>query len=122
LPALIQATKTKQRAANTGFDWTEVEPVVSKIHEELQEIQEAWDDGDPDHTEDEIGDLLFAVVNLARHAHVDAETALRRTSVKFSKRFQYIEEQLEQSNRVMEDTELDELDLIWDEAKRAGNI
>jgi ATP diphosphatase len=120
LPALIQATKIQQRAANAGFDWTEVEPVVSKIHEELQEVQEAWDDGDPDHVEDEMGDLLFAVVNLARHTHVDAETALRRASIKFSKRFQYIEEQLENSGRVMEDTELDDLDLIWDEAKRAG--
>ncbi|MEE9344780.1 MAG: nucleoside triphosphate pyrophosphohydrolase [Methylococcales bacterium] len=120
LPALIQATKTQQRAANAGFDWTEVEPVIAKIHEELQEVKEAIDEADLDSIEDEIGDLLFAVVNLARHTHVDAETALCRASRKFTKRFQYIEHKLENSGRVMEDTGLDELDEIWDEAKRAG--
>ncbi len=119
-PALIQATKIQQRAANAGFDWKEVEPVIAKIHEELQEVEEARDEGDQDSIEDEVGDLLFAVVNLARHTHVDAETALRRASGKFTKRFQYIEDQLVRSGRVMEDTELDELDDIWDEAKRAG--
>ncbi len=116
----MQATKIQQRAANAGFDWTEVKPVIAKIQEELQEVEEAREAGDQDSIEDEIGDLLFAVVNLARHTHVDAETALRRASGKFTKRFQYIEAQLEQSDRIMEDTELDELDEIWDEAKRAG--
>ena len=120
LPALIQASKIQQRAANAGFDWTEVEPVIAKIQEELQEVKEARDEADQDSIEDEIGDLLFAVVNLARHTHVDAETALRRASRKFTQRFQYIEHKLESSGRVMEDTELDELDEIWDEAKRAG--
>ena len=86
----------------------------------MQEVKEARDEADQDSIEDEIGDLLFAVVNLARHTHVDAETALRRASRKFTKRFQYIENQLENSGRVMEDTELDELDEIWDDAKRAG--
>jgi ATP diphosphatase len=120
LPALIVATKIQQRAANAGFDWKEVKPVIAKIHEELQEVEEARDEEDQDSIEDEVGDLLFAVVNLARHTHVDAETALRRASRKFTRRFQYIENQLENSGRVMEDTELDELDNIWEEAKRAG--
>ncbi len=120
IPALMQATKIQQRAANAGFDWTEVKPVIAKIQEELQEVEEAREAGDQDSIEDEIGDLLFAVVNLARHTQVDAEIALRRASGKFTRRFQYIEAQLEQSDRIMEDTELEELDEIWDEAKRAG--
>jgi ATP diphosphatase len=120
LPALIQATKIQQRAASAGFDWTEIKPVIAKINEELQEVEEAIDQNDQDSVEDEIGDLLFAVVNLARHRHVDAETALRRASVKFSKRFQYIERQLEENGLVMEDTALNELDDIWDQAKSAG--
>ena len=120
LPALIQAAKIQQRAANAGFDWTETEPVFAKIHEELDEVKEAWRSSNQDAIEDEIGDLFFAIVNLARHTHVDAETALRRASMKFSKRFQYIEARLESSGKMMEDTALDELDQLWDEAKRNG--
>jgi len=117
LPALIYASKIQQRAANAGFDWVETEPVIDKIHEELEEVKEAWRSGHQDAIEDEIGDLFFAIVNLARHTHVDAETALRRATVKFSKRFQYIEDQLEKNAQVMEETALDELDHLWDEAK-----
>ncbi len=119
-PALIQATKIQQRAANSGFDWTEVEPVIAKIKEELLEVEEARSKADQDSIEDEIGDVLFAVVNLARHTQVDAETALRRASLKFSNRFQYIETRLEQNGQIMEETPLVELDMIWDEAKKNG--
>ncbi len=116
-PALVQATKIQKRAANAGFDWTEIEPVIAKINEELEEVAEARIQGNQDDIEDEIGDVLFAVVNLARHSKVDAETALRRACIKFTKRFQYIETHLEETGRVMEETALDDLDKIWDQAK-----
>lgn len=119
-PALIHASKIQQRAANAGFDWKEPEPVFVKVLEELEEVKEAWCSGDQDAIEDELGDLLFVIVNLARHINVDAETALRRASMKFSKRFQYIEARLEEDEQVMEETALDELDRIWDEAKEQG--
>ncbi|HFD13583.1 MAG TPA: nucleoside triphosphate pyrophosphohydrolase [Crenotrichaceae bacterium] len=120
LPALIQAAKIQQRAANAGFDWKEVEPVFSKIKEELEEVEDARQTGSQDAIEDEIGDLLFAVVNLARHTNVDAETALRRASIKFTNRFQYIEARLKQTGLEMEAVALSELDRIWDEAKTHG--
>ncbi|MCH9697510.1 MAG: nucleoside triphosphate pyrophosphohydrolase [Gammaproteobacteria bacterium] len=119
-PALIHATKLQQRASNAGFDWSRAEPVLAKIKEELAEVEEVLPEGDQSRIEDEIGDLLFAVVNLTRHCQVDAETALRQASMKFSRRFQYIEAKLEETGRVMEDTDLVELDSIWDEAKAKG--
>lgn len=117
-PALMEAQKLQQRAERYGFDWPDAEPVFAKVEEELEELRQARADADPERIKDEVGDLLFAVVNLARKLDVDAETALKSGSRKFSRRFRYIEERLAAQGRSLEDTSLDVLDGLWDEAKR----
>ena len=119
LPALVQSKKIQDRAANHGFDWTEVEPVYDKVLEELDEVKEAWESGDQEHTEEEIGDLLLVAVNLARHLNVDPEQALKKSTQKFTKRFEYIEQKVAQSGREVKKCELSELDALWNEAKIA---
>ncbi len=120
LPALAQAEKIQNRAARHGFDWPEVEPVFAKVEEELAELRQAWRSGDRAHIQEEVGDLLFVAVNLARHLGVHPETALRDSNRKFSRRFRYMERRLAESGRTMADTPLAELDALWDEAKRRG--
>lgn len=117
LPALVHCEKIQDRAAQHGFDWPTVEPVFAKVNEELAEVHEAWQSGDQAHVQEELGDLLFVVVNLARHLKVNPEIALREASQKFSRRFNYIEQQLAESGRVLLDCELEELDAIWNQAK-----
>ncbi len=117
LPALMQAEKLQSRAARHGFDWQDAAPVFDKVLEELEEVREAFDSGDGQHIREEIGDLLFVAVNLARHMSVEPETALRASSRKFSQRFKYIEKCVAAQNRSLDDCELDELDALWDEAK-----
>ena len=117
LPALMQAEKMQSRAAQHGFDWQDVEPVFDKVLEELDEVREAFESGDAAHIREEIGDLLFVAVNLARHMSVEPETALRASNRKFSQRFKYIEKCVVAQNRSLDDCELDELDALWDEAK-----
>jgi tetrapyrrole methylase family protein/MazG family protein len=114
LPALIQAQEYQDRAARVGFDWPEIEGVLDKIIEEIGEIQRA---GDPLELEDEIGDLFFALVNLARWKQVDAESALRSTNMKFKKRFARIEAMAHQQGRKLSDLSLDEMEAIWQSAK-----
>jgi len=94
-----------------------VPPVIDKVLEELQEVKEAWESGDQAHIEEEIGDLLLVAVNLARHLNVNPELALKASTKKFSRRFQYIEQQVAASGRALLDCELDELDGFWHEAK-----
>ncbi|MEG8202469.1 nucleoside triphosphate pyrophosphohydrolase [Pseudomonas sp. 5FOS] len=118
LPALSRAAKLQKRAATVGFDWPAALPVLDKIREELDEVLQAMADGDADALEDEIGDLLFATVNLARHLKHDPEHALRRANRKFERRFRFIEQALRDSGRPIEDCNLDELDALWGEAKR----
>jgi ATP diphosphatase len=118
LPALLQCEKIQNRAASHGFDWPEAEPVFDKVREELQEVHEAWQSGDQPHIQEEIGDLLLVVVNLARHLKVNPEIALREATKKFTRRFNYIEKQVEASGRELRDCELAELDGLWNEAKR----
>lgn len=118
LPALVQSEKIQDRAAAHGFDWPEVEPVFDKVIEELTEIKEAYASGDQAHIEEEVGDLLLVAVNLARHLNVNPESALKASTQKFIKRFQYIEQQVEASQRNLKDCELIELDSLWHEAKR----
>ncbi len=118
LPALSRAAKLQKRAATVGFDWPEALPVLDKVREELDEVLQAMADGDSDALEDEIGDLLFATVNLARHLKHDPEHALRRANRKFERRFRFIEQVLRDSGRPIEDCSLDELDTLWGEAKR----
>lgn len=111
LPALQRADKLQRRAARVGFDWPEAEPILDKIAEELRELTEALED--PDSREHELGDLLFAVVNLARHIAVDPEVALRRSSIRFTDRFRHMEAAAD-----LEGLTLGQLDQLWEEAKK----
>jgi nucleoside triphosphate diphosphatase len=119
LPALLECEKIQDRAANFGFDWTEIDPVFDKVLEELDEVKEAWQSGDQAHIEEEIGDLLLVAVNLARHLKVNPEIALKKSTQKFTRRFQYIEQQVAASGRDLKSCQLAELDEYWDEAKLA---
>jgi len=116
LPALLRAQKLQEKAAHVGFDWKNAKDVLAKIAEEAREIEPVL--GKPEATE-EIGDLLFAVVNLARHAGVDAETALRAANAKFERRFGAIEQALARRDKAPKDATLAELDALWDEAKKS---
>ncbi|MFP3861805.1 nucleoside triphosphate pyrophosphohydrolase [Pseudomonas capeferrum] len=118
LPALSRAAKLQKRAATVGFDWPDALPVLDKVREELDEVLQAMADGDADALQDEVGDLLFATVNLARHLKQDPEHALRRANRKFERRFRFIEQALRDSGRPIKDCSLDALDALWGEAKR----
>jgi MazG family protein len=119
LPALLRAEKLQKRAARVRFDWPDARQVFDKLDEELAEIHEEIDKGgDPDRLEDEVGDLLFVVVNLARHLHVDPESALRRTNAKFERRFRAMEARLAETGARAEDQSLEALEELWQEAKR----
>lgn len=118
LPALSRAIKLQKRAAQVGFDWPDALPVLDKVREELDEVLQAMAEGDAEAIEDELGDLLFATANLARHLKQDPENALRRANRKFERRFRFIEQALRDSARPFEDCTLDELDALWGEAKR----
>jgi len=119
LPALSRAAKLQKRAAQVGFDWPEALPVVDKVREELDEVLVAMSENDADAIAEELGDLLFVVVNLARHLKVDPENALRGANGKFERRFRFIEQALRQAGRPIENCTLEELDALWDAAKRA---
>lgn len=120
LPALMRAQKLQKKAARQGFDWTEIEPVFAKVEEELAETRAAFQSGDRRHIEEEVGDLLFVAVNLARHLGVDAESALRSSTAKFARRFGHVEQSLKRQDRAMAETPEDDLDVLWEEAKRMG--
>ena len=118
LPAVLRAVKLQKRAARVGFDWPEAAQVLDKIVEEIDEIRHEMANGSaPERLRDEIGDLLFAVVNLARHLDVDPEGALRGTNLKFERRFRRIEALLAESGREAKDASLDELEALWVQAK-----
>jgi ATP diphosphatase len=117
LPALVRAAKLTEKASKVGFDWPQTEQVVDKIHEELNEVAEAAATSSKDRVEDEIGDLLFAVANLARHHGIDPEAALRRTNAKFERRFGAIETALAAAGRSLQEASLDEMEQLWTEAK-----
>lgn len=118
LPALSRAAKLQKRASRVGFDWPSALPVVDNVREELDEVLEAMADDNPDAIAEEVGDLLFAAVNLARHLKVDPENALRAANRKFERRFRFIEQALRDTGRPMEDCTLEEMDALWGEAKR----
>ena len=117
LPALTRAHKLQKRAANVGFDWPDLSGVLDKIEEEIAEVREAQASGDRLAVTDELGDLLFAMVNLCRHEKVEPEVALRGTNQKFERRFGYVEAQLAARGIRPEDASLEEMDRLWDEAK-----
>ena len=118
LPALMRAQKLQARAARVGFDWPDTTGVIAKIKEELAEVEEALASGNKAHTEEEIGDLLFAVTNLARFVEADAETALRGTNQKFIRRFESVEDALNARGKNIKDATLDEMEALWNEAKK----
>jgi tetrapyrrole methylase family protein/MazG family protein len=115
LPALAQAEEIQSRAARVGFDWPDTRGVVEKINEECRELLSAEDLGS---RSDELGDLLFAVVNLARHYDIDAESALRETNTRFRKRFAHIEQSARSQGKMINDLSLDEMESYWQEAKK----
>jgi MazG family protein len=118
LPALLVAVKLQNKAATVGFDWDHVDPVLDKIKEELGEIEEVIAGGaDRNKVAEELGDLLFACANLARHTGVSAETALMSANRKFRERFAYIESQLARQGRTTEQASLEEMEVLWQEAK-----
>ena len=118
LPALSQALKLQTVAAGVGFDWPSLTPVMAKMREELAELDEAIARQDEAAVRDEFGDLLFVMANTARHLKVDPEVALRQTNAKFRRRFGRIEELLRASGRDLEEASLEEMDALWDQAKR----
>ena len=122
LPAMARAEKLQRRAARHGFDWPDIGPVFDKLHEEIDELKEAWQaaedgTGERDAVEDELGDLLFVCVNLARFMKVNPEQALKRTNRKFEMRFRAIEEILAAEGRDMDEESLEALDAIWQRVK-----
>lgn len=117
LPALSQAQEYQDRAARVGFDWPEIEGVLDKIAEEIEEVRQATNEKE---LTSELGDLLFALVNLARWKKVDAESALRGTNMKFKKRFGYVEQGAKREDRELSGLSLEEMDALWNEAKVQG--
>ncbi len=118
LPALLKAFRIQEKVARVNFDWQDIKAVFGKIREEISELEEAHDSTDQAAQEEEFGDLLFSLVNLARHLKVTPEDALRFTNEKFIRRFNYIEEKMSLTGESMDDATLEQLDLLWDEAKR----
>ena len=120
LPALERARKLQKRAARVGFDWPEIEPVIAKLKEEVAELESGLREGDQQQISNELGDVLFAAVNLARHASVEPELALRSANQRFEDRFKWIESTLSSRGKTLSETNLEELDLLWDKAKQKG--
>jgi MazG family protein len=118
LPALVEAQQIASRAAAVGFDWENSTQVVEKLHEELAELHEAQLNASQDELENEIGDLLFVIVNLARFMKVDPEQALRRTNSKFRRRFGFIENKLAEAGKTLADSNIDEMEALWQQAKK----
>jgi ATP diphosphatase len=117
LPGLTRAVKLQNKASTVGFDWNDPHAVIAKIREETEEIENALANGDETEARAEIGDLLFAVANLARHLDGDPETAIRDTNAKFARRFAYIETELARRGVALEEAGLAQMDALWDEAK-----
>lgn len=117
LPALLKAQKVTEKAARVGFDWEHVDQVFAKVLEELHEFEETMLERDQERMEAELGDLLFAIVNLGRFLSLDPEEALRKTIARFSRRFSHVEESLHARGTTMQESTLAEMDLLWEEAK-----
>jgi len=118
LPALVEAQQITSRAAGVGFDWENPDQVLDKLHEEVAEFEQARRNASQAELEDELGDLLFVLVNLARFVRVDPEQALRKTNAKFRERFGYIERKLAERGKKLEQSNIEEMEALWQEAKR----
>ncbi|HTZ40026.1 MAG TPA: nucleoside triphosphate pyrophosphohydrolase [Syntrophales bacterium] len=117
LPALLRAQKITAEAAKVGFDWDSAQSVIAKVEEEMGEFRAAISEANPDRVREEIGDILFSIVNLSRHLSVNAEEALRTTNRKFEERFLYIEQSLRERGKDLASSTLEEMDALWEEAK-----
>ncbi len=117
MPSLVRASKAQKKVAKVGFDWENTEQIIDKIHEELEETKQAVKSGDRKHIEEEIGDLIFAVVNLARFLKFDAEDLSRKSVDKFIKRFKQVEKELNDNGKSLEESTLEEMDAIWNKNK-----
>ena len=120
LPAMQRSAKLQKRAANVGFDWPAVAPVLANMVEELEEVQQAFASGDKEHTLEELGDLMFACVNMARHLKQDPEQVMRGANAKFERRFRFLEAQILASGEQLENVSLEHMDAGWNEAKAQG--
>lgn len=118
LPALLWAAKVQRKMAQVGFDWSEIGAVAAKVREELDELAQAQDNDDPANMEEEVGDVLFTMVNLARHLKINPETALRASTRKFQNRFQYMEKSLHRQGQNPRDTPLEAMESLWQESKK----
>lgn len=119
MPALSRALKIQKRASNVGFDWSSVPPVLDKVSEEIEEVRQAIASGEQAAISEELGDLLFATVNVARHLNINPETALRAANIKFSERLQYVESQAQEQGVAISDCTEAQLDAFWNLAKQA---
>lgn len=119
-PALLEGLKLTKKAAKTGFDWKSASQIFDKLDEEIGELKNAMDTRDKGEIGEEIGDLLFVLVNLARHLDVEPETALKKTNRKFRQRFKFIEQQLQLQGKRLEDSSLEEMDALWNKSKTAN--
>ena len=122
LPGLMRAQKIQKKAANQGFDWSNSNDILKKLEEELDELKCAVKSDDQKEIESEFGDLLFVMVNIARHMKINAEEALRKTNGKFINRFQHIERKVAENGKTMKETSLDEMEAYWQEAKATGSM
>jgi tetrapyrrole methylase family protein / MazG family protein len=118
LPALFKAEKIQRRVAKAGFDWKDITPVLDKVEEEFREFREALLKGDHKNAEEELGDILFALVNVGRHKRISAEDALRVTIKKFARRFRYIEDRYNEQGKDIHKAPLEEMDRYWEESKK----
>ncbi|HLJ73086.1 MAG TPA: nucleoside triphosphate pyrophosphohydrolase [Thermoanaerobaculia bacterium] len=119
LPALLKASRLTEKAARVGFDWRRAEDVFAKIDEEVQELRDAIDGRNPKHIEEEVGDLLFSIANIARKLEVNAEEALQSANRKFTRRFESMERAVRSEGRNLDQLTLEQMDALWDEAKSA---
>ncbi len=119
IPVIERALKLQKKAASVGFDWKKSKDIIKKIEEELAEIQDALNNKlSPDNLSEELGDLIFCCINLARYYQINPEVALNKTNNKFIKRFNYIEHSLRKRNKLILDISLEEMDRLWEEAKK----
>ncbi len=121
LPALLKAFRIQEKVGRLGFDWQMPKDVLAKIKEEIAEFEAALNSDDKDALEDELGDLLFSLVNLSRHLKLNAESALQKTNDKFIRRFRHIEKRIDSSGRKIEEVTLEEMDRLWEEGKDLEN-
>ncbi len=116
-PALLEGLKITKKAAKVGFDWENADQIFDKLNEEIAELKEAISEGETENADEEIGDLLFVVMNLARHLNIEPETALKKTNRKFRQRFKFIEDELKNMDKDLESSTLKEMDDLWNQAK-----